>query len=74
MLIKYKDIEDVSDNYLEAIHHDNPVEVIQLAKLVDSIKLGDEWYKYVSCDFVPTTDNVFIDVLHIYAELIGELV
>ena len=73
MLIKYKDIEDVSENYLEAINHENPVEVIQMAKLVNSIKLGEDWYKYDSCEFIPTFDNVFIDVLHIYVDLIGDI-
>lgn len=75
MLIIYKDIEDISDDgSIESIHHANPVEVIQLIKQVNNIKLGDDWYKYESCEFIPTADNIHVDVLHIYVELIGELV
>lgn len=69
MLIKYKDIEDISEyGHIEAMYSNNPVEAIQLAKLADSIKLGEDWYKFESTEFIPSTNNVNVDVLCIYVE------
>lgn len=72
MLIKYKDIEDTTEyGFIEASYSDSAVEIIQLSKLVDSIKLGDDWYTYESTEFIPTNDNESVDVLYVYVDLIG---
>ena len=72
MLIKYKDIEDTTEyGFIEAVYSDYPIETIQLTKLVDSIKLGDNWYKCESTEFIPTNNNENVDVLYIYVDLIG---
>lgn len=72
VLIKYKDIEDTTEyGFIEAVYSDSPVEVIQLTKLVDSIKLGDDWYKYESTEFIPTNNNENVDALYVYVDLIG---
>ncbi len=69
MLIKYKDIEDISEyGHIKATYTDNPVETLQLAKLVDYIKLGEDWYKYESTELIPSTNNVNVDVLCVYVE------
>ena len=67
MLIKYRDVEIVGENdCVKIIEHDNPVVVIQTIKQIDSIMINDEWYEYVSSEYIPARTRECVDVLNIY--------
>lgn len=71
ILVKYINQDTIGDNeYIDAVDHDNPVELIQMLKQVDSIKIEDEYYKYSFSDFHPATEYGFIDAVYIYLELL----
>lgn len=68
-LIKFKHIDDTSDyDFIEAIYSDTPTETLRIAKEVCSIKLKDDWYKYCSCEFQPSTHIALMNTIYIFVE------
>ena len=68
-LVKFKHIEDISEcNYIKALYSLNPVQTVQLLKEVDSIKLGEDYYRYHSCEYEPTDDVGVYNVVYVYVE------
>lgn len=70
LLVKYKDANDTSEfGYILANTYNGRVaDLIPIVKQVDSIQLEEKWYKYVSCEFVPSSDIGILDVLYIYVD------
>lgn len=68
-IVKFKHVEDTSERgYIEAIYPFNPVQTLQLLKIADSIKLGDDYYTYEFCEFVPSTNKEILDVIYVYVD------
>lgn len=68
-LVKFKHVEDIDDfDYIKAIYSLDPVQVIQLLKEVDAIKLDDNFYRYHSCEYEPTDDVGVYNVVYVYVE------
>jgi hypothetical protein len=68
VLVKYRDME--TSEMISATHDCSPTEILRLVKEVDTIKLEDDYYTYVSSEFVPSTDECILDVLNIYVDVI----
>lgn len=70
LLVKYKHIDDTSSRgYISATTYNGRVaDILPMLKQVDSIKLNDDWFVYVSSEFVPAKSNPELDVLYIYVE------
>ncbi len=74
MLIKYRDVELYGDdNCIKIVEHDNPVVIIQLIKQIDSIMINDDWYEFISSEYIPARienygcrNEVCEDVLNVY--------
>lgn len=68
-LVKFKNIEDTLDNTcIEAIYPFDPIQTLQLLKLADYIKLGDDFYTYEFSEFEPSTSKEFLNVIRVYVE------
>lgn len=74
LLVKYKDVDDFNDySFISAHTYKGKVaDIIPLLKQVDTIKLRDDFYSYVSCEFEPSSRVGELDVLYIYVESYDE--
>lgn len=73
-LVKFKHIEDISDNtnFIKAIWTNDPLTILQLAKETDSTMLKDETYTYEFSELIPAESREFVDVLMIYVDGYGD--
>lgn len=71
-LVKFKQIDDMSEGYIDATYSDRPTETLRIAKEVCSIKISEDWYKFCSSEFIPATNISSIDVIYIYVEKYGD--
>ena len=70
LLVKYKHVNDSSERgcILSNIYNGRVADLIPIVEQVDSIQLEENWYKYVSCEFIPSADIGILDVLYIYVD------
>lgn len=69
MLVKYKSPEMIaSDEYLIAVYHDNPSELLKTIKEVNTININDVCYTYCDSEFIPAKSEEYVDVLNVYVD------
>lgn len=69
-LVKFKHIEDMSDNknFIKALWSNNPLTILQLVKEASNVVLEDETYTYEFSELIPAVNREFVDVLMIYVD------
>lgn len=69
-LVKFKHIEDTSDNtsFIKAMWSDSPLIILELAEKTGNIILEDETYFYEFSEFIPAINREFANVLVIYVD------
>lgn len=68
-LVKFKEVEDSSElGYIEAVYPYNVIETISLLKIVDTITIYGESYKYAWSEFEPAISDEFLDVVIVYVD------
>ena len=70
-LVKFRHVEDMSNEHIKAVWASDPLTILNLAKATGNIILEDEVYIYEFSELIPATSREFVDVLMIYVDGYG---